>query len=434
MTYLMLLASSRDSAYLLMTCLLTISLCAGCLRNSEDITRDPLRDLDSEVMSGFDDVGIQRGGERGTPSDLVGGEMGGELIAGREVGGEAQPACPELQPDTCDDGDPCTVDSRTGDASTCDVECVYTPIQECGLSDQCCPSQCNALNDNDCAVSCTGDRRCVPEPPEGWTGLATVHIGAEAVECASPFSASDISIYQNISHAQAECTCSCGEVSGECGSIEVSSALPTMCFGTAPQEIPFNQCTILERVNGPCARGRWTEGPSSVQCPVMSTADLGDVKWDDRVTLCESSVLPGECEAQEVCAPRAPDGFEGVCIYREGDHMCPLGFPQRVTGYTGYSDTRSCSPCTCIASADSVGCSTTLRSYTERRCSIPSSTPNEARIESTAYSGNTAISIDMAGFYLFAEPPTLTGACDPNGGEARGGVTTTGIYTICCDR
>ena len=79
--------------------------------------------------------------------------------------------------------------------------------------------------------------------------------------------------------------------------------------------------------------------------------------------------------------------------------MCPSSFAQQHNGYTGYADTRSCSTCDCEVSADSVLCSTTLRSYTERRCVIPSTNPNEARVESTVYSENPAISANITGAY-----------------------------------
>jgi len=59
---------------------------------------------------------------------------------------------------SCDDGDPCTVDTSMGDASSCSFECgPKMPVPARGSSDRCCPPNATLMDDPDCPV------------PSGWT-------------------------------------------------------------------------------------------------------------------------------------------------------------------------------------------------------------------------------------------------------------------------
>jgi len=55
-------------------------------------------------------------------------------------------------PASCDDDDPCTVDTLEGSAETCDAACVFTPrgADDCTPLDGCCPEGCAARGDLDC--------------------------------------------------------------------------------------------------------------------------------------------------------------------------------------------------------------------------------------------------------------------------------------------
>ena len=62
--------------------------------------------------------------------------------------------CDNNCPTSCNDGNPCTVDSMTGNANTCDVECHHQLIDYCDDYDGCCPDDCTSNNDTDCSSSC----------------------------------------------------------------------------------------------------------------------------------------------------------------------------------------------------------------------------------------------------------------------------------------
>ncbi|MBW2264325.1 MAG: hypothetical protein JRG91_20350, partial [Deltaproteobacteria bacterium] len=57
---------------------------------------------------------------------------------------------PESCPTSCDDGDECTADSRTGRARDCNVVCTNDPIIDCTGGDGCCPEGCDTSTDPDC--------------------------------------------------------------------------------------------------------------------------------------------------------------------------------------------------------------------------------------------------------------------------------------------
>ncbi|MBN2493806.1 MAG: hypothetical protein JXR96_04375 [Deltaproteobacteria bacterium] len=61
---------------------------------------------------------------------------------------------PESCPATCDDGDPCTLDSMSGSAAECNLTCANEVITACAGDDGCCPSACNANTDSDCQPAC----------------------------------------------------------------------------------------------------------------------------------------------------------------------------------------------------------------------------------------------------------------------------------------
>ncbi|MGB2986825.1 MAG: hypothetical protein WBE26_13215, partial [Phycisphaerae bacterium] len=71
---------------------------------------------------------------------------------------------PGACPTSCDDTDPCTVDTLLDDG-TCTAWCEFTPITAPVDDDGCCPPGANANTDNDCTPSC-GNAACEPGEDE----------------------------------------------------------------------------------------------------------------------------------------------------------------------------------------------------------------------------------------------------------------------------
>ena len=337
-------------------------------------------------------------------------------------------------PTTCDDGTACTLDQMTGSPDQCDAMCSHSTILECISGDGCCPFICDHTNDSDCPFRCVGDHRCAPQPPEGWTGMGVLNVNDEVSGCAEAFSAFEPQLYRNPRYNGADCSCTCGRLSVDCGSIEVSSSSPTMCSGYGHQSFEPNQCTRIQSVNGSCGRGRWMNQPRNPSCPSSAMVNISPISWSAVVNLC-TATFDGDaaCQAQEVCVPTdLPEDFVGMCVYRSGLHSCPSDFPMNMTGYTEYNDTRSCSPCAC--NPRGVSCSTTLRSYSNRICTVLASSNATALIDSTGFLDHNAITFTSGlSTYLKADTPTVSGVCTPSGGVARGAVETVGAHTICCE-
>lgn len=80
---------------------------------------------------------------------------GDGVVDGREACDSAIPlgepgACPTSVAD-CDDADPCTTDTFSGDSADCSARCGVAP-RDCDGTDGCCPAQCSAAADRDCAA------------------------------------------------------------------------------------------------------------------------------------------------------------------------------------------------------------------------------------------------------------------------------------------
>ena len=85
----------------------------------------------------------------------------------------------------------CTTDALHGDPNTCTALCVFSPITGCANGDGCCPSGCNATNDDDCSAVCGNGvvergEECEP-PGVGNCDAACIGLGAAPVgdPCAS---------------------------------------------------------------------------------------------------------------------------------------------------------------------------------------------------------------------------------------------------------
>ncbi len=88
------------------------------------------------------------------PSVCGDGVLGNDEICDRAITAGAGGACPR----TCDDGNGCTMDIASGSVAACTRTCGHVPITSCISGDGCCPPQCSAANDSDCAPHC-GDGR-----------------------------------------------------------------------------------------------------------------------------------------------------------------------------------------------------------------------------------------------------------------------------------
>jgi hypothetical protein len=136
----------------------------------------------------------------------------------------------------------------------------------------------------------------------------------------------------------------------------------------------------------------------------------------------------GVCADRSLCAPPPPPGFY-VCVSQGGDDTCPNSmYTEKHLAFTGFDNTRTCSPCTC--SAPSGGkCTAEVSIYADNACT---STAYTETVDSTMAEWCYPVT---AGPLLSksAEPPVYEpGSCQPAGGVPIGSVTLTGPTTFCC--
>ena len=92
-----------------------------------------------------------------------------------------------------------------------------------------------------------------------------------------------------------------------------------------------------------------------------------------------SLAQPGAgCAALSACVPNVPAAFK-LCSVYSGSTTCPTGLVQS-TAYAGYSDTRSCSSCTCGGSTNLSCSATSMISFQYANC--PSTGENWTMTES----------------------------------------------------
>jgi hypothetical protein len=88
---------------------------------------------------------------------------------------------------SCDDRDPCTRDSRTGQQGDCDEQCTHAAITRARDGDRCCPAGMSAAEDSDCEPKCGRGTADNGDGCDGGTSCSG--------DCASPMDASLIHRY-----------------------------------------------------------------------------------------------------------------------------------------------------------------------------------------------------------------------------------------------
>jgi hypothetical protein len=93
------------------------------------------------------------GCDHGTDSDCS-PSCGDGVLTGTETCEPGSSTYPCATPAACDDGDPCTEDTVTGNARQCSAKCAHVPIMSRASGDGCCPAGANIGNDSDCDAAC----------------------------------------------------------------------------------------------------------------------------------------------------------------------------------------------------------------------------------------------------------------------------------------
>jgi hypothetical protein len=269
-----------------------------------------------------------------TDTDCV-AECGNGVI---ESGETCDP--PESCP-SCDDGNPCSEDTTTGSAATCDVVCSRTAVETCIDGDGCCGARCAFGEDDDCSPTCGNGVVEDPETCEGAPQCNGISCNPNTCEAAL-----------RTGHHQ-----SCNI---ECGYIDIRACAPDDgCCPLGCTSANDNDCAP-SCGNGIIDTGEICDPPSlcDVACAapanVCATAELiGDPTTCDAqcvvtpITVCEADgCCPPTCSANDDpdCAPFCGNG------YVEVNELCDGNCPNCDDGDACTTDTRQGLPANCNVS------------------------------------------------------------------------------------
>ncbi len=265
-------------------------------------------------------------------------------------------------------------------------------------------------------VECDEGSDCAPLPPEGWEGPLVALLGTgSAPPCPEEAPEERIVALSGLSAPEHECGCECSP--SDCN-IELQAALGGGCGEELPIPLSPGDCQELSVEMIP---PEMTISGSAVGCTPSGSADIPPVQWTDEVRLCGGA--SPSCSGGS-CVP-SPGLGAGTCIYREGEHTCPLsGYTQAYAFYLGLEDGRDCTSCSCgdggtcqISAYDGASCDGMpfFESVLNvRTCNVISEILPEG--VTTA-----SIEVELAG-----------GACEASGGDAFGEVLPLGPLTLCC--
>ncbi len=380
----------------------------------------------------------------------------------------------------------CGVDYKFGGDLDPYADCfdqTWSAYDSIGCKERRCSLDAGAPGDNcdDGGASSSGSSArcggpCVPNEPDGFDSPQPVYVGPSKPwphgdDCPSNVGSFGDLRYTDLSIPSPGCpACICGPIEGSCSPTPDIVLNADLCNTPLVSTTDFNgpagwdgSCTTTNAVPAnlecppnsgiPCAQSIVTsalpapvDGCKSIPLPVPNATS--DRPWWKHVVLsCSATARADGCEesASHQCFPSLPneDGWR-YCVRRKdvGVFSCPefSDYGEQVLAYLhdAYTDTRTCTECTCEASGGK--CFGTLRVYKDDTCST-----NELLSDMLTSDGPNCSNFFPPGDALSSKEITdlqyVPGNCTPKGGEPVGSVefVTTPqngmpepVYTWCC--
>lgn len=285
---------------------------------------------------------------------------------------------------------------------------------------------------------CQVDYGCAVDPEAGWTGLVYVQEITYNPNGAPPSPCPDGKL-PGIYYAgpsQAECSsCSCMLSGATCTAPKIEVNHLTNCSTVEGSMQATNTACVVWNVSDVGAGMDITAPPNVVSkgtCTANGGALINPDPWGQEVRVCAVQAGKG-CSAGKSCVKKAPAGFQDqVCISQAGAAACPAGWTdQSLQVYSGGTDGRACSTCTCDNST--VTC--TGGKYTVNAtadCSIaPGTTP--IVVDQASGCDNVAPLSHMNNYMVSLKPELGTPGGETCGtAKPSGSVATMGDTRVCC--
>lgn len=283
----------------------------------------------------------------------------------------------------------------------------------------------------DAAAVCGGENQCV-SIPQGWTGPVTYAAQAgEPPACAAGYPTQELAAHQGLNPGTPTCGCTCGAINLTCGTVQGIAYKSTSCAD--PQgsiAMGINTCRLASTYTTASSFNfDLSKATGSCGAPTV-TKTIPTPTWATKVRVCGGAqdAVPGACGQDAICAPPAASPYGNVCIYQKGDHACPAEFSaERELVFDDFSDTRTCSTCTC--SAQNATCTATVTRYqnAQNNCSGTSAT-----LTVTESGSGCITKASQTSFQTTAITKNPSAACVKQGGTATGSAAPIQPTTICC--
>ncbi|MCA9591953.1 MAG: hypothetical protein KC776_01540 [Myxococcales bacterium] len=271
-------------------------------------------------------------------------------------------------------------------------------------------------------------KQCLPGAPQGWLGPVALNVATGApAACAGDYPTSALAtdvVHGDLDAGTSSCSCACDPPTGAtCSSASVGGYGNGVCTTPVTGQIwtvKDGECFSLPAI---CVSTnvRATSTLSAGPCTPKPAHTLPTPSWATEARACQTSSTAGLCGSGETCLPSKPSG-SSMCIYVLGDTACPTtGYSEKHLFYTGVSDSRECSACSC--GTPKGGCSAGTLSFYNNGAGcmgVPSSTTSMASCGSHGFCSMK---------YAAAKPSV---SCTPSASTLSGSVSATGAQTFCC--
>jgi hypothetical protein len=281
---------------------------------------------------------------------------------------------------------------------------------------------------------------CVAVAPPGWTGPVAIFEGSgeplpTVPSCAGSFPTDTFDGFDVLDAPSPTCACSCGAPTGsECAG-SASFFQDGVCAKTCgkPATLSPGTCTSVN-VSGCPGGGAMLSISASASggaCAPSLATSVSPWAWTKEVRACGLAEPASElsCAAGTACVPvpSLPYEFGNLCVVREGTWACPAAFPAQRVYYTGASDTRSCSACSCGAATDVACTGGTTKSYFDSSCAVLVSSVSSPESCGGGRSGFVA-AMELSGITASG------GSCAASSVTPTGEVSSTQPTTLCCSQ
>jgi len=379
------------------------------------------------LASGCSSTSVQLGG---MAFDGGNGDAGGDVASG--AGGSGTGGSGGTGAGGKTDGGAAGAGAGGAIDSRVDTGCVFQSAEDCfnGIDDD-----CNGHTDCD-DPACNGSTTCVPAA--GSTGFVPGAYVDPSLGCPVRFDAGE-SMINAMLDPGAGCTgCSCG-ASVSCSANLYKYASQSACnldlttsAGALAGGISATLAAGATNATTSCFAGTFdgttearvsayvtTSGP----CVPSGTAKVTPSTWGASRKFCSAGSVGGGCSPGYVCVPKAAPNH---CVMALGTKACPAGYTKEPDAwYTGFSDSRSCSACTCGPQTPGSCAPLSVGFYlgTTTTCTAGIHRALQSNTKNCTFGG----SCGSAGFTGTPTAPV----CPPVSTQS-GALTPTGAQTLCC--